>query len=193
MSLNFLSMGSGSPFIRFSVEDNEWTRSSVDGDLIPIDWKSPVVIDIEKIQQGWLKLAGGRDWQPWPDNDPTSVERPSMEHKQGFAVKFFSTKLFDDEPVRELSSSGAGRIEFIKALYKAAEPGFGEGKVPVVKMLPAVKVRIGKGPSKIPQFEIVKWINVPDELLEDGPSKTETPAATETAAAADDDSFDDEI
>ena len=117
----------------------------------------------------------------------------SVEHKQGFAVKFFSTKLFDDEPVRELSSSGAGMIEFIKALYKAAEPGFGEGKVPVVKMLPAVKVRIGKGPSKIPQFEIVKWINVPDELLEDGPSKTETPAATETAAAADDDSFDDEI
>ena len=192
MSLNFLSMGSGSPFIRFSVEDNEWTRSSVDGDLIPIDWKSPVVIDIEKIQQGWLKLAGGRDWQPWPDNDPTSVERPSMEHKQGFAVKFFSTKLFDDEPVRELSSSGAGMIEFIKALYKEAEPGFGRGTVPVVKMLPAVKVRIGKGPSRIPQFEIVKWLQRPAEL--DGDNAAETPApAAATEAAADDDSFDDEI
>tara|TARA_B100001057_G_scaffold412247_1_gene428250 strand:- start:326 stop:901 length:576 start_codon:yes stop_codon:yes gene_type:complete len=191
MSLNFLSMGSGSPFIRFSVEDNEWTRSSVDGDLIPIDWKSPVVIDIEKIQQGWLKLAGGRDWQPWPDNNPTSIERPSMEHKQGFAVKFFSTKLFDDEPVRELSSSGAGMIEFIKALYKAAEPGFGEGKVPVVKMLPAIKVRIGKGPSKIPQFEIVAWVGRPAEL--DGDNAEETPAPAAATEAADDDSFDDEI
>ena len=50
MSLNFLNMGSGSPFIRFSVEDNEWTRSSVDGELLPIEWTSPVVIDIEKIQ-----------------------------------------------------------------------------------------------------------------------------------------------
>jgi hypothetical protein len=84
-------------------------------------------------------------------------------------------------------------IEFIKALYKAAEPGFGEGKVPVVKMLPAIKVRIGKGPSKIPQFEIVKWVERPAELDGDNAEETPAPAAATEAAAADDDSFDDEI
>jgi len=192
MPLMFASGGGGSPFIRFSVEDNEWTRSGADGGLTPIEWTSPVIIDIERIVQGWLKLAGGRDWLPWDNNDPTSVPKPSDEHKQGFAVKFYSTKLFDDEPVRELSSSGAGMIEFIKALYNACENEFGKGMVPVVKMLPATKVRIGKGPSKIPQFEIVKWVERPAELDDDGAAETSAPEAA-SAAPADDDSFDDEI
>ena len=51
MPLNFVNSGGGSPFIRFSVEDNEWVRSTPEGDLTPIDMLStPVVIDIENIQ-----------------------------------------------------------------------------------------------------------------------------------------------
>ena len=71
MPLNFVSSGGGSPFIRFSVEDNEWVRSTPEGDLQTVDMGSaPVLIDIENIQQGWLKLSGGRDWVIWPNNDP---------------------------------------------------------------------------------------------------------------------------
>jgi len=192
MALNFVSSGGGSPFLRFSVENNEWLMSSAGGELMPLDFTSPVVIDIENVEQGWLKLDGGRDWISWPDNRPT--EKPSDLYRQGFVLKFYSSKLFDDEPVRELSSNGAGMTEFLKKLYAEAEASgnFGSGKVPAVKILKATPVRIGKGPTKIPQFEIVKWVDRPSELGAGGEAVASQPAAAAAPATSDDD-FSDEI
>lgn len=196
MGLNFVSTGGGSPFIRFSVENNEWLMSTATGDLEPIDWNSPVVVDVESVQQGWLKLEGGRDWIEWPDNQPT--EKPNDMYRQGFVLKFYSSKLFDDEPVREFSASGAGVTEFLKKLYAESESSgnFGSGKVPAIKVLKATPVRIGKGPSKIPQFEIVKWVDRPDELGGEAGEKAVSAPTAATASksnASSDDDFSDEI
>lgn len=195
MPLNFVSSGGGSPFIRFSVENNEWLMSSAGGDLVPIDFSSPVVIDVESVQQGWLKLDGGRDWIAWPNNQPT--EKPNDSYRQGFVLKFYSSKLFGDEPVRELSSNGAGMTEFLKKLYSQAESSgnFGTGKVPAIKILKAEPVRIGKGPTKIPQFEIVKWVDRPAEMAsgESAQAAPSQPASAPAAVAAGDDDFSDEI
>jgi hypothetical protein len=193
MALNFVSSGGGSPFIRFSVENNEWVMSSAGGELMPVDFTSPVIIDVENTQQGWLKLDGGRDWIEWPNNQPT--ERPDDKYRQGFVLKFFSSKLFDDEPVRELSSNGAGMTVFLKSLYEQAEASgnFGSGKVPAVKILKATPVRIGKGPTKVPQFEIVKWVDRPDELGAGGDVAVSQPTAAAASTSSGDDSFDEEI
>ena len=160
--------GGGMPFIRFSIDDNEWGMSSSEvGDLVHFDWDSPVLVDVERIDLGWLKLMGGRDFQEWPRDEKgehTPTPRPSDEYKQAFRVKFFSTKLFSDAPVRELSSDRAGLLEFIRKLHDEAEPKFGKGEIPAIKMLKALKVRIGKGPTKIPQFEIVGWKPRPEEM-----------------------------
>ena len=92
--------------------------------LVLLAWKksiwssAAVVVDIENIQLGWLKLEGGRDWHPWPNNDPMKVAKPSDAHGQGFSVMFYSTKLFDDEPVRELSASGAGIRQFVQGFIR---------------------------------------------------------------------------
>jgi hypothetical protein len=188
MPLNFVNSGGGSPFIRFSVEDNEWVRSTPEGDLTPIDMLStPVVIDIENIQQGWLALQGGRDWVEWPGNDVMKCPKPSDAHRQGISVQFYSTKLFGDESVRELCSSQVGILEFIKKLYNDAESEFGKGKVPAVKIGDATKIKIGKGNSRIPTFDIVKWVDRPDEL--DAGASVPSPAAetVPSAAASDDD------
>ena len=192
MPLNFVNSGGGSPFVRFSVEDNEWLRSTPDGDLQSVDMESnPVIIDIENIKQGWLNLQGGRDWIEWPDNDPTKMPKPSDAHRQGISVNFYSTKLFDDEATRELCSSQVGVLEFIKNLYNQAEPEFGKGKVPAVKLTDAKKVKLGKGNTRIPGFEIVKWVDRPDDL--DAPVSSLTPAAEAAPAAASDDVDFDEI
>jgi len=184
--LKFIESSGGNAFIRFSVEENEWTRSSEDGNLEPVDFSStPVLIDIEKIQQGWLKLQSGRDWLPWPNNDSTKVPQPSETgadgkpvYKQGFSVMFYSTKLFGDEPVRELCTSGAGLIKFVQALYGATESEFGNGKVPAVKITGSTKVKMGKGNSRIPTFEVVQWMDRPDEL---SAASSSSPVAAPTA------------
>jgi len=190
MPLNFVNSGGGSPFVRFSVEENCWLRSTPDGDLVNVDMESaPVVVDIEQIQQGWLNLQGGRDWVEWPGNDVTKCPKPSDAHRQGISVQFYSTKLFGDEPVRELCSSQVGVLEFVKKLYNEAESKFGNGQVPAIKIGDAVRVKLGKGGSRIPSFEIVKWVDRPDALSADANPDVEpkVEAATVAAAAASDD------
>lgn len=191
MPLETIKEGGGAAFIRFSAELDQWSRSSVSGDLIDITWDSPVIIDIENVQLGWLKLAGGRDWIVWPNNDPKrgAELKPSDEYKQGFNVKFYSTKLFDDEPVRELSANAVGVFTFIKNLYDHCEKDFGKGKVPAVKITKSTPTRIGKGSTKIPNFEIVKWIDRPSEI-DGGMPKDQTiveePKAEESNVFSDD-------
>lgn len=197
MPLETLNSGGGAAFIRFSAELDQWSRSSQSGDLIDISWESPVVVDIENIQLGWLKLAGGRDWIIWPDNDVKLAQtlKPSDEYKQGFNVKFYSSKLFDDEPVRELSANGVGIFSFVKAVYDACEKDFGNGKVPAIKITKSTPTRIGKGSTKIPNFEIVKWVDRPAELDgEEAVIATPEPKAEPTPAPAKENVFaDDEI
>lgn len=189
MPLNFVSSGGGSPFIRYSVEDNEWVRSTAEGGLEAVEMEgATVIVDVENIQQGWLKLSGGREWVEWPNNDPTKCPRPSDAHKQGFSVMFYSSKLFGDEPAREFCTSGTGAIEFIKKLYGEAEKGFGKGQVPAIKITGSTKVKIGKGNTRIPEFEILKWVDRPDEL--GAGSSQPAPSAAQPVAASDDVDFD---
>ena len=200
MPLQFIQETGGNAFVRYMVRDNEWQMSSAAG-METFDMSSaPVVVDIENIQLGWLKLEGGRDWLPWPKNDPQQVTKPSDAHNQGFSVMFYSTKLFEDEPVRELSASGAGIRQFVMDLYEEAEKAkeFGSGKVPAIKIGEAPRVKMGKNSTRVPQFEIVKWINRPDELVGDvpPPAKDASPVspASQSGGAPNDVDFDnDEI
>ena len=192
MPLNFVNEGGGGAFVRFSVEDNEWLRSSEGGDLKEFDPSSGVVVDIANVQLGWLKLSGGRDWVEWPSNDPTKAPRPSDQHKQGFLVKMFSNKLFGDEPVRELCTSQTGMNIFIKKLYEECEasPDFKAGKVPAIAIAKAKeKLKMGQGGTRVPPFEIKAWMDRPSELAGGSPVAA-APApdiSTSSASGADDD------
>ena len=194
MPLQFLQEGSGTPYVRYSVDENEWSQSLAEGGMSPLEYPLDVVMDIENIQLGWLKLEGGRDWQPWPNNDPTQISKPTDLHRQGFSVKMFSTKVFGDQPVREFCANGAGVNMFIKEVYDACEAAFkGEqkGKVPAIRITKAPKsLKIGKGTTKVPAFEVMTWVERPSEL--DGASQPSNAPAKETTSsdgAADDVSF----
>ena len=189
MPLDFGSSGGGMPFLRFSIEDNAWKMSNDGGDLVEVDWSAPVLVDIERIRLGWLRLAGGRDFQEWPGNNQTS--RPSEEYKSGFIVQFYSSQLFGDAPVRELSSDRAGLQEFIKKLYNEVEAAgkFESGEIPAIKMLPAIKTRIGKGPTKIPQYELLGYKPRPADMENGGSDSGFSSSAADPAPPAADDSF----
>lgn len=199
MPLNFIQETGGNAYIRFMVTDNEWQMSGAAGmETVDISTQA-VIVDIENIQLGWLKLEGGRDWLPWPDNIPSNVAKPSDAHGQGFSVMFYSTKLFEDEPARELSASGAGIRQFVMDLHEEAEKSkeFGSGKVPAIKIGEAPRVKMGKNTTRVPKFEIVKWVNRPEALSGDVPPPEKTappisPAASQSSGASNDVDFGDD-
>lgn len=197
MPLN-IGGGGGNPFIRFKASINSWEKSNADSGTSEFTWDSPAIFDVEHVQLGWLLLAEGqRDWQAWPNNAQTP--QPEGEYKRGFSCQVFSKALFGAEPVREFCTSASGCVEFIKELYNSCEANFGKGQVPVVKITGSRATKIGKGTTRIPTFEVVKWVDRPEDLtnrIDDEPTSvgsrqsvaspsSPTEAAAPVAATAD--------
>jgi len=179
MPLN-LGGGEGKPYIRFSPSINSWEMSSPEG-REEFTWDAPVVFDIQGLQLGWMKIDSmGREWEAWPSLTQR-VPQPSDEHKIGFAINVVSTKLFGEEPVREFSANTFGNLTFIQELYNQCEqaPEFKEGKSPVVAITGSKAQKVGKGNTRIPEFEIKKWVDRPAEL---DSAEVEAPQSSATSA-----------
>lgn len=196
MPLN-LGGGEGKPYIRFSPSINAWEMSSPDGKT-EFTWDAPAMFDIQGLELGWLKIdTMGRDWQPWPSLTQRSPQ-PDDEYKIGFRIDVVSTKLFGEEPTREFSSNTFGNLTFIQDLYNQCETTaeFKEGKVPVIQITGAKAQKVGKGNTRIPEFEIRKWVDRPSDLdggepapvVQAAPQPKPEPAPA-PAPAADDDEF----
>lgn len=198
MPLQLGGGGDGRPFIRFKPSINAWEMSSEAG-LVEFEWTSPAIFDVERIQLGWLLLGEGlREWQDWPDNKQTP-KPDEREWKPGFVLQVYSKAMFGEEPVREFSSSQTGAVEFIKKLYNSVENQFGSGQVPVVKITGAKAEKIGKGTTRIPLFEVAKFVARPaeldgdDELAQEpaqaAPPKTAAKAAPKATVTAEEPEF----
>ena len=189
---------SANPYVRYSSEMDVWSHSTDDPaimhDIEMVDGAlpAPIIIDVENIEMGWLLLGQGvRDWQPFPALDKP-LDKPDGDYKQGFAVKMYSTKLFGDSPLREMSANGKGLMIFIQNLYNEAEPKFGKGEVPAVKIKATPRQKLGKGNTRIVNYEIVKWVDRPADMVSDAPSVESTEQQPTTAPAASGDTFDDD-
>ena len=193
------STGSSLPWVRHMIEENVWLVNDPEGmDNVRLEsaageLANPCLLDIANIQLGWLKIAGGRDFIAWPGNDPKAVARPSETqmsfgeekpaYSRGFQVMMYSPANFVDgnrqlAPLRVWSSSSAGHRAFIEALYAAAEQSENFGKkVPAVKIGKAVYTKEYGGPTKVHEFEIVDWMDAPEEL-----AKAEFPTVKNAAS-----------
>lgn len=193
MPLDFGNSGGGA-FIRFKASINSWEKSG-EGGAQEFTWTAPAIMDVENIQLGWLLLKEGqRDWQPWVGNKPTP--QPGEDYKRGFSMQVFSKTLFgEDDAVREFCTSASGCVEFAKELYNACEANFKKGQVPVVNITGSRAVKIGKGTTRVPTFDVVKWVGRPAELQADSdddlpsfsptsPAKVNSPEPAVTASAA---------
>lgn len=174
--------GDAKPYIRFQASMNSWQMSTEGGGTEEFEFEQPVVVDIQNVQLGWLLLeTGNRDWKPWPNNSPQA--KPEGEYKAGFEAQFYSKTMFGDEPVRSYSSNSTGNVMFIQDLYNAAEacPEFNQAMSPVIKITGSKPIKVGKGNTRVPQFEIVKWIARPEVF---GASVNSAPAPAPKPAAA---------
>jgi hypothetical protein len=176
--------GDSRPFIRFGASINAWQMSGPDSKPVEFDFSKPAVFDIQNIQLGWMLLeTGNRDWQPWPDNQ--QQPKPQGEYKAGFDVDVYSTTMFGDEHVRSYSSNSTGNVMFIQELYNAAEQHaeFAQGLSPVVQLTGSKAIKVGKGTTRIPQFQILKWVPRPAALDASGADHAPAPAPAAKPAA----------
>ena len=191
MNLNLSNSGGSGNYIRFSPQANAW--SNQDGEFA----LEKFVFDIDNVQTGWLHLGEGvRDWQA-DAGLGTKGPQPSPDHKRGFMVKFYNKEL----GTVEWSSNGTGPNMGLEALYNAAaaQREANAGKLPVIEYTGSKLEKIGKGSTRIPNFNVVSWVERPAGMdAEEEPSFTSSgefggmkqaaaPAKTDAAKAVDDD------
>jgi hypothetical protein len=152
--LNLSSSGGSGNYIRFMPSANAWLNNAKE----EIQLKK-VVFDIDGVQTGWLHLGEGvRDWQPDAGLGKKGPQ-PSPDHKRGFMVKFYNKEL----GTVEWSSNGTGPNMGLEALYNAAaaQREANAGKLPVIEYTGSKLEKIGKGSTRIPNFNVVSWVERP--------------------------------
>lgn len=187
MPLN-IGGGDAKPYIGYKASMNAWVQSSPEGN-VEFNFDQPALFDVHNLVMGWLKIDHmGRDWHPWPDVT-TRLEQPSDEHKIGFQIDVTSNKMFGDEPTRQFSENTFGNLQFIAALYEACENAdeYKAGQNPLVKITGTEQRKVGKGNTRIPQFEIAGWKG--DGEAPAPKAKPTTKPEPAPAPAADDDEF----
>ena len=161
-----LSSGGGS-YIRFSPSINAWTLGKEEVAL------KKVLVDLDSIRTGWGLMAEGQTPQwIWDDVVGKRSVKPEGEFKRGFSVQLY---LGPERGWAEWSSNGTGPNMGMEALVGAAWPQKEQnpGKVLVAAYTGSRAERIGKGQTRIPQFDILGWTDRPAEGDDDIPPHDE--------------------
>lgn len=178
--LNLSSGGGNGNYIRFSPQANAWTNNL--GEEIQL---GKVVFDIDNVQTGWLELGVGvRDWQADSELGKKGPQ-PSPNHKRGFIITLYNKTI----GAAEWSSSGVGPNLGLEKLYTecAAQRAANAGKLPVLEYTGSKLEKIGKGTTRIPNFNIVSWIERPagmDQSDEEYAAQMAAPPAPAPKAVA---------
>lgn len=169
-------------------------RSNASGqwetDQVEITNGFQAIFDLENIETGWLHFpAGGAPSIQTAKVGTVLPPRPTDQHKAGFKILMKLGKSSGGD-LREMAANAQVSIKAMDALYDAylAEAGAHAGQLPVVtleKTTPVVssgKDAAGKPQSSTnyqPVWQIVKWVDRPEELSGDGAAApTVAPAPT---------------
>ena len=160
MNLNLSGGGGSGNYIRFSPQLNAW--SNQDGEFT----LEKFVFDYENLQTGWMLIAVGI-FEFIPDATlGQKGAQPSADHKRGFKATFYNKQM----GVAEFSANGAGANMGIDALWKqiqAQSPVDHAGKLPVVQYTGSRPEKVGKGSTRVPEFNVTGWVARPAALSDD--------------------------
>ena len=160
MNLNLSNSGGGNGnYIRFSPQANAW--SNQDGEFT----LEKFVFDHENLQTGWMLIATGI-FEFIPDNGlGQKGAQPSGEHKRGFRATFYNKTM----GVAEFSANGAGANMGLEALWKQvqAQQSANAGKLPVVEYKGSRPEKVGKGSTRVPEFNVTGWVARPAAMSDD--------------------------
>jgi hypothetical protein len=190
MNLNLSNSGGSGNYIRFSPQANAW--SNQDGEFT----LEKFVFDIDNVQTGWMLIATGIFEFNADDSLGRKGAQPTPEHKRGFKVVFYNKTM----GAAEWSANGAGSNMGLEALYKqaVAQRLSNPDKLPVVEYKGSRPEKVGKGSTRVPEFNVTGWVARPAALTESGESEVEAipfkdkpapskPAPSKPAPSLDDD------
>jgi hypothetical protein len=159
MNLNLSNSGGSGNYIRFSPQANAW--SNQDGEFA----LEKFVFDIDNVQTGWMLIATGVFEFNADDSIGRKGAQPTPEHKRGFKVVFYNKTM----GAAEWSANGAGSNMGLESLYKqaVAQRLANPDKLPVVEYKGSRPEKVGKGSTRVPEFNVTGWVARPAALSDD--------------------------
>ena len=176
MNLNLSNSGGSGNYIRFSPQANAW--SNQDGEFV----LEKFVFDYENLQTGWMLIAIGVYEFNADESLGRKAAQPTPEHKRGFKATFYNKTM----GVAEFSANGAGANMGLEGLWKQvqAQAGANVGKLPVVEYTGSRPEKVGKGSTRVPEFNVTGWVARPAALQEGAAAEPEFSAPAPVAKPA---------
>jgi hypothetical protein len=176
MNLNLSNSGGSGNYIRFSPQANAW--SNQDGEFA----LEKFVFDIDNVQTGWMLIATGIFEFNADDSLGRKGAQPTPEHKRGFKVVFYNKTM----GAAEWSANGAGSNMGLEALYKqaVAQRLSNPDKLPVVEYKGSRPEKVGKGSTRVPEFNVTGWVARPAALSDDNTGGFDPEMSTPSAKPA---------
>jgi hypothetical protein len=176
MNLNLSNSGGSGNYIRFSPQANAWTNQ--DGEFV----LEKFVFDYENLQTGWMLIATGIFEFNADESLGRKGAQPTPEFKRGFKAIFYNKTM----GVAEFSANGAGANMGLESLYKQvqAQAGANLGKLPVVEYTGSRPEKVGKGSTRVPEFNVTGWVARPAALQEGAAAEPEFSAPAPIAKPA---------
>lgn len=164
-------------WVSYKPQKDEWVYN--DGEVE--DANPTFIFDYQNIKAGWGKLqAGSPPEYVWWANTNIKEPQPSEEHKKALSVDlYFNTDHM--KGVHSWTTNANGPVTGILTVYaKIFAEKQGE-QLPVLKYVGSEEKKFSVGSTRIPQFEIVKWVDRPGDwgVEETAPEPAPEPVAEE--------------
>lgn len=176
-----LSSGGGN-YLRFSPSINSWQLGKEEIEL------KKICFDMDSIKTGWGLMAEGQAPQwVWDANVGQRSLKPEGEFKRGFSVRVW---LGAERGWAEWSSTGTGPCMGFEALaaQAMAQKDENPGKIVACAYTGSTAAKVGKGSTRVPNFQIAGWIERPADDSADmeeeapPPKRAAAPPATGSKA-----------
>jgi hypothetical protein len=148
-------------WVSYKPQKDEWVYN--DGEVE--DNNPSFIFDFLNIKAGWGKLqAGSPPEYHWWANRNIKEPQPSEEHKKALSVDLY----FNSEHMKGVYSwttNANGPVTGILAIYAQIfeEMKAHVDKLPVLKYVGSEEKKFSVGSTRIPQFEIAKWVDRPGD------------------------------
>lgn len=162
-------------WIAYKPQNDEWVYN--DGEVSE-KAMSAFIFDHENIKAGWGKVqAGAPPEYKWRANNNVPEPQPGEDYKKAMSVDlYFNTEHM--QGVYSWTTNAYGPVQGIYDLYAEIykEAANNPDKLAVAKYIGNETKKFTVGSTKIPQFEIIKWVDRPEDW------STETIAEPELVA-----------
>jgi len=164
-------------WVAYKPQKDEWVYN--DGEISE-KAMSAFIFDYKNIKAGWGKVqAGASPEYSWREDLTKPDPKPSDEHKAARSVDLY----FNDEHLKGVYSwttNGWGPVTGINEIYQLISNEAEGDKLPVLKYTESEEKKFSMGSSRIPRFQILKWVDRPA----DWPTEIVVEVAPETAPVA---------